>query len=294
MLPHGSVLAPQYSATRSLRFDGSLSIVKGEVNYAVILKHGFSVSLWFYVEGMGSAKGNTVRLASIGNEAFTIEYNCFGQVEVHAELKKRGLVAIDNNEVADSTTLPTRRWHFLVVSIANVDNGAHSRSRVYIDGRMHSDRLFDAPFQLQSENRPHDSSVRLGNNDESSKGFEGKMDDWSIWGKALTREECDELYHSRDGIPDYKADNLLTAWSFDISTSTNLDKDHSGRSQALQWPAATGVRGNDGTERKLRSDTGARMFQENKSIVPLPSRQIRDTAARRIQLGETRAREELD
>jgi len=324
-----------------------MHIVQGEVDYAPIVKDSFSVSFWFYVEGMGAGKRNVVRLASIGNTAFTIHYNCFGQIEVHVALKQRaGNVAVDNNDLEYATTLPTRRWHFLVVSLENIHSGTYCRGRVYINGRDYADRLFDAPFEIQSDDKESDSVVRLGNNDESTLGFEGKLDDFSVWGKALTKEESDELYHERDGnymyniwryttyvyicilplpsllspsllaptqassspsthlppsapattsssgIPDYGHDlRLLTAWSFDFVRQMNLN-DVRIPSETKKTLSAERMNA-DRTYTTLSSDSGARMGVLQKAMPPFPSRHVRDSLARKFEVGQTRAQKHL-
>ena len=271
------------SSTTNLTLTLTLTLIAGELNYKDVIEDEFSVGIWFFIEGMGTTANNIAPIVNFG-ETFDVRYNCFGQLEVQLNLDGKGPHPVDANAYQEGVELPKRRWHFLLVSAENLEGGL-SRVRIDVNGKVVSNRLFDSHFRLTGK----DTYTRIGNNDDGDAPFEGKIDDYAVWNRALTIEEADHLYHVRDGIPDYTDPGLLTVWNFDFEPGTDLEFNVAIQSR-VRLPAmydSRHVKNSYGG--KIEADKGLRLRISTKGVMPFPSRQVRDTAMRRIVTGGIKA-----
>jgi len=211
------------------------------------------VSLWIYPEGIGPGPWQQAVIVAMGRELELI-YNCFGGIGVkRVHVAGVGLKDMcpcgdgekdscsfqpDKAEPGEEKRLPKGQWHFIALTVEplaprnrnSIGGGEGFRVKVDANGQRFMDEIrptgrlpfLGADFGFCDYTIPNKCKrffavpLSLGGGMNSpAQGFEGKMDDVSLWRRPLSDEELYKLYREQDGIPFYDDPTLAGAWSFD-------------------------------------------------------------------------------
>lgn len=166
-----------------------------------------SMSFWMSVDTAPTNRFNRIasKGTSSGNYGYYVQYDSIdGEIDLITS--------------ADGTTTVVASWshtptatgrHYVIVYDASA-----SQSELFINGSSQGTQTSAASINDNTQ------SFIMGNFDltNTTRGHDGKLDEFGVWDKVLTSTEVTDLYNSGSGLPYYSPDDIVN----DTDLSTNL------------------------------------------------------------------------
>ena len=156
-----------------------------------------SISVWFKTSN-STARYLIAKYAGSGDRQFQILVIPNTRIDVY--FTNIGFRSTDSMDLDDG------EWHHIVVSYDGTLSGT-SRAKVYLDGSALTNLGFSGPTSLATTS----TNLLIGNTGNVVSHWLGKIDEVSLWTKALSSSEVTDIYNS--GVPtDLTGEAGLAHW----------------------------------------------------------------------------------
>lgn len=186
------------------------------LNFGTGLNKQFSISLWYYEDsllnyGLNGKFGLLLKKGSSNGNSTDQDYSIYREgSELGSGCGSSLLAGGDNCSWGGINTTSIKNWHNYTV-VFNQNLGSRSGTKkVYIDGVLNS------TCNYYSKNTANNNPLYIG-----SAGFKGKIDDISIWNRALTQTEIQTLYNGNNTNTEFIWSIIDTTNTINVSPTTS-------------------------------------------------------------------------
>jgi len=116
-------------------------------------------------------------------------------------------VEVEGGYIYGSTVLTDGKWHHVACSFEDDGTPDVTDVKLYVDGQL---EIIEAQG-TQAVNTAASGSVWIGKDFASNRNFNGRMDDFHIWDRALSKSEIGELYSNVLGFDEVIGDHIQLA-----------------------------------------------------------------------------------